>query len=322
MKYIIFDMEWNQPSSPKEKKLALVHGEIIQIGFFVLNDRFDILHKEDILIKPVCYPNINKYVSLLTGITQEYLDTGVTFDTAIHRMADYFTSETVLFTWGDDDIPILRENLKYHNISDVSLPMHYNLQRIFCAQTNTPLRQIALKTASEHFSIEPDVQAHNALNDAYITYLVAQKLDIPLGISEYTKYSLPKNETNPQQPWLTAKVLFLLEQDYGGQFDGMAAFCRNIALRCPECGSELKINGLCRHGKSAFVTTAFCDKNKGYFVRYELKENQVITSVYALNEAFERLYRGRLRKKEKREQYKQFYKMQAKCKKKSNKTSL
>lgn len=315
MNYIIFDMEWNQPSSPKEKNHALIHGEIIQIGFFVLNDNLEVLHKEDILIKPVCYPVINKYVAILTGITQELLNTGITFNTAIHRMAEFFRDDTVLFTWGDDDMPILRENMKFHGITDIALPMHYNLQRFFCAQTDTPSRQIALKTAAEHFNIEPDVQAHNALNDAYITLLVAKKLNIPLGIAEYAKYSLPKNEKNSQQPWLTAKVLFLIEQEFHGQFDGMAAFCRNIAIRCPECGAELKLNSLCRHGKSAFVTTAFCDKNGGYFIRYELKNEHTITSVYALNEAFERLYRGRLRKKEKRDRYKQIYKMQAKRKK-------
>ncbi len=315
MNYIIFDMEWNQPSTPKEKNHALIHGEIIQIGFFVLSDKLEILHKEDILIKPVCYPNINKYVSILTGITQDILDTGVDFSAAAHRMAEFFSDDTVLFTWGDDDMPILRENMKYHGITDISLPMHYNLQRFFCAQTDTPSRQIALKTAAEHFNIEPDVQAHNALNDAYITFLVAKRLNIPLGIAEYAKYSLPKNEKNTQQPWLTAKALFLIEQDYHGQFDGMATFCRGISLRCSECGSALKLNSLCRHGKCAFVTTAFCEKHGGYFIRYELKNEQVVTSVYALNEAFERLYRGRLRKKEKRERYKQIYKSQAKCKK-------
>ncbi len=312
MNYIIFDMEWNQPSSPKEKNHALIHGEIIQIGFFVLNSKLEIMHKEDLLIKPVCYPVINKYVAILTGITQEVLDTGSTFCEAVHRMSEFFSDDTVLFTWGDDDMPILRENMKFHGITDISLPMHYNLQRFFCAQTDTPSRQIALKTAAEHFSINLDVQAHNALNDAYLTLKVAQKLDIPRGISEYAKYSLPKNEKNSQQPWLTAKVLFLIEQEFCGQFDGMAAFCRKISLRCPECGSELKLNSLCRHGKSAFVTTAFCDKHGGYFIRYELKDEIITTSVYTLNEAFERLYRGRLRKKEKRERYKQIYKAQAK----------
>lgn len=315
MKYIIFDMEWNQPSTPKEKNPALIHGEIIQIGFFVADEKLRVLHREDIMIKPVCYPNINKYVAILTGITQEAIEKGVAFNTAIRRMAEFFGDDTVLFTWGDDDMPILRENMKYHGIDDIGLPMHYNLQRFFCGQTDTPSRQIALKAAAEHFSIQPDIKAHNALNDAYITLLVAEKLDIPKGISEYAKYSLPKNEKNSQQPWLTAKVLFLTEQEYHGQLDGMAAFCRNIVLRCPECGTELKLNSLCRHGKSAFVTTAFCDSNRGYFIRYELKDEQITTSVYALNEAFERLYRGRLRKKEKREHYKQIYKTQRKCKK-------
>lgn len=318
MNYIIFDMEWNQPSSPKEKNPALIHGEIIQIGFFVLDDSLEILHKEDILIKPVCYPAINKYVGILTGITQNMLNQGVSFSTAINRMAEFFTEETALFTWGDDDIPILRENIKFHNIHNIILPMNYNLQRFFCAQTDTPSRQIALKTAAEHFGIEPDVQAHNALNDAYITLLIAKKLNIPLGIAEYTKYSLPHSEKISQQPWLNVKALFLIEQDYHGQLDGMASFCRGINLRCPECGLSLKLNSLCRHGKSAFVTTAFCEKHGGHFIRYELKDETVTTSVYALNEAFERLYRGRLRKKEKRDRYKQIYKSQKKTSK--NKT--
>ena len=315
MNYIIFDMEWNQPSSPKEKNHALIHGEIIQIGFFVLDDRLETLHKEDILIKPVCYPAINKYVSILTGISQDMLEKGVCFSDAIRRMSEYFQDDTVLFTWGDDDMPILRENMKYHGITDIALPMHYNLQRFFCGQTGTPSRQIALKTAAEHFGIDPDIQAHNALNDAYVTLLVAKKLDIKAGISEYAKYSLTINEKNVQQPWLTAKVLFLIQQEYNGQFDGMASFCRNIPIHCPECGGQLKLNGLCRHGKAAFVTTAFCEKHGGYFIRYELKNEQITTSVYTLNEAFERLYRSRLRKKEKRERYKQIYKAQAKCKK-------
>lgn len=315
MNYIIFDMEWNQPSSPKEKNHALIHGEIIQIGFFILNDRLDVLHKEELLVKPVCYPAINKYVAILTGITQETLDKGISFCEAIHRMSEFFSDDTVLFTWGDDDMPILRENMKFHGISDISLPMHYNLQRFFCAQTDMPSRQIALKTAAEHFSIDLNIQAHNALDDALLTLMIAKKLDIPKGISEYAKYSLSKNDKNSQQPWLTAKVLFLIEQEFNGQFDGMAAFCHKISLKCPECGSELKHNSLCRHGKSAFVTTAFCDKHGGYFIRYELKDEIITTSVYTLNEAFERLYRGRLRKKEKRERYKQIYKAQAKLKK-------
>ncbi|MBQ8614824.1 MAG: exonuclease domain-containing protein [Ruminiclostridium sp.] len=315
MNYIIFDMEWNQPSSPKEKKHALAHGEIIQIGFFVLSDSLEILHKEEILIKPVCYPVINKYVAILTGITQEIIETGASFDKAIHRMAEFFSDDTILFTWGDDDMPILRENMKYHNITDITLPMHYNLQRFFCAQTDTPSRQIGLKTAAEHYNIEADVQAHDALNDAYLTLLVAKRLDIPAGIADYAKYSLPRNEKNAQQPWLNSKALFLIEQEFGGSFDGMASFCRNIPLRCSECGNSLKLNSLCRHGKAAFVTTAFCEKHGGYFIRYEHKNNTVVTSVYTLNEAFERLYRSRLRKKEKREKYKQIYKAQAKCKK-------
>ena len=65
MNYIIFDMEWNQPSSAKEKNPDLIRGEIIQLGFFVLNEKLEVLHNENILIKPVCYKNINQYVGFI-----------------------------------------------------------------------------------------------------------------------------------------------------------------------------------------------------------------------------------------------------------------
>lgn len=310
MTYIIFDMEWNQPSSAKEKNPALLHGEIIQLGFFVLDEKMNVVSKERLTIRPVCYPTMNQYVSVLTGITQDDADHGLTFKEAFLSMAKYFSDEAVLFTWGDDDMPILRENMAFHGICNIPLPQHYNLQRIFCSQTNTPQRQIALKTAAEQLQISTEIQAHDALNDAYITFLVASKLNIPDGISQYSSYSL-KTASRSQPHWITVVPLAKYEVNFTGQFDGMAAFCRSINIPCPVCKGTLSFQTLCRHGKSAFITIAECENDNRFFVRYELKEDIISVSVFKSDKNFEGIYTTRMRHKEKREKYRNLYRNDA-----------
>lgn len=310
MNYIIFDMEWNQPSSAKEKNPELVRGEIIQIGFFVLNDNFDILHKENILIKPVCYTSINQYVGLLTGISQKMLNNGITFEAALRRMSEFFDDDTLLFTWGDDDVPILNENMKFHEIDDISLPKHFNLQRFYAVQTNAETRQTALKTAAEHFEIEADIQAHDALNDAFLTLLIAKKLDISRGIEEYDK-AIIKKDSKTHSPWENDNLIFSISQEFNKHPGSIPDTCRSITVSCKDCGEEIIFNPLCRHGRYGFVTTAECVCTSRYFVHFEMKNNILTADVYELSEKTEKFYENKIRVKETRKRY-----YQAKKKKK------
>ena len=308
MNYIIFDMEWNQSSSQNAKVPELSHGEIIQIGFMVLNEQLEILHREKLNIKPVCYTVMNKYVCALTGISQRDIDCGVSFEDAVRRMAEFFKEETAIITWGDDDLPVLNENLKFHKISDIKLPPHYNLQRIFSMQTGTGARQTGLKTAIEHFDIDTDVQAHDALNDAYMTVLVARRLDIKKGISEYNNYKFPGKDKSSHQPWLSEKPLSFDEFAYSGNMDGMGAFCVNIPAICPVCSSEADREAVCRHGKNSYISAASCHEHGRFFLRYVLSGSIITLSCFKETEDFERIYRNRLRQKEKRQKYKEIYK--------------
>ncbi len=317
MTYIIFDMEWNQPSSQKEKNPALLHGEIIQLGFFIVNESMEIIRKERLTIKPVCYPTMNKYVSLLTGITQEEADGGLSFREAIASMSHHFSDDAVLFTWGDDDMPILRENMAFHGI-DIPLPLHYNLQRIFCAQTNTPQRQIALKTAAEKLEITPDIQAHDALNDAYVTFLIAKKLKLSEGIEQYSSFSV-KSSSRSQAHWAVSKPAVKLEAPFSGRFDGMAAFCRGMVIPCPECRETIRFGTLCRHGKNAFITIGSCEKHGSFFIRFELNDEKICASAFMNDKTFEGIYNTRLRHKEKREKYRRIYAEEGKSKTTSKK---
>ena len=302
MNYIIFDMEWNQPSSAKEKNPDLIRGEIIQLGFFVLNEKLEALHKENIVIKPVCYKNINQYVGFLTGISQNMLNKGVSFESALRRMAEFFTDDTVLFTWGDDDIPILNQNMKFHKI-EMTLPKHYNLQRFYSIQTENETRQTALKTAAEYFSIETDIQAHDALNDAYLTLLVARKLDINRGIAEYDKASICVKPKVIKKPWDDEKLYCCTQNDYDKVIGALPDTCRNTIICCGECKESLILSNLCRHGKNSFITVGECVCGKRYFIHFELKNCVLTTNVYQLSDKTEKFYESKIQAKQTRKRY-------------------
>ena len=294
MKKIIFDLEWNQPTNSPASKL-LPHGEIIQIGFIVTDEENRITHKNEVMIRPVCYRKMNPYVSSLTGIKQSDINKGMTFSEAIDIMSEFFDDDTVLITWGDDDMPILRDNLAFHSRNDVALPVHYNLQRIYAVQMNAEQSQIGLKTAFEALGITDEIKAHDALNDAYMTYLIAQKLDLEKGIAEYAKRVVVKPAKTVVQPWEKYEPICSANMETSIKPTGLADVCRKVHICCPVCGIDYSGGELVRHGKCSFVASAGCADHETVFIRYELKSGILSVSCFDMNEEFEKIYKNRVR---------------------------
>lgn len=297
MKYIIFDLEWNQPTG-MERSQDMPHGEIIQVGFIVTDDSLELLHREEITIKPVFYKQMNPYVSTLTGITQADINAGTGFEQAMERMSEHFDDDTALITWGDDDMPILRENMMFHDLDETELPEHYNLQRIYAVQTNTERRQIALKTAAEALGITDEMKAHDALNDAYMTFLIARKLNISEGIEGYAAASPAKKKPKLVQPW--EAVLPICSANYPEKIKPgtLSASCKKMKMCCPKCGNLVTGGEKIRQGKSSYVSKAACSCGMR-FIRYSLSGGVLNASCFAMTEEFEKIYRNRVRVREK-----------------------
>ncbi|MBP3855539.1 MAG: exonuclease domain-containing protein [Ruminiclostridium sp.] len=316
MNYIIFDLEWNQPVN-SGKSSEMPHGEIIQIGFVAVSEEMEITHREELMIKPVIYRVMNPYVSTLTGITQADIDRGMSLPEAMEIMSRYFGAETVLMTWGDDDMPILRENLSYHGIGSDMLPAHYNLQRIFAAQTESHLRQTGLKTALEILGITDEIKAHDALNDAYMTYLIAKKLDLAQGIGNYAGIS---EKTAVKRPlWETQKPVFVVRSVFSGNPSGMAAKCRGLHFCCPQCGKDFFGTEPVRLGKNSFIAAGECPDLGGLFFRFSLKEGYISAAGFRMNDELDGIYKARLSSREKREKRREMFRDAARMKRKSKK---
>jgi len=191
MHYITLDLEWNQAYAEKalavQKRLSRrLRGEVIQIGAVKLDKNMMPCGSYQVIVKPKYFKKIHKHVSVLTGITQEQIDLGTTLPEAAERFRKWCGKDFVFLTWGPDDIPMLKENFRVHDLPSSWLDSTYDLQLIFNSQTDGGSKQRSLEYAMEYFEIPQTLPAHDALNDAYFTALVAKRLDVIEGIKSYS----------------------------------------------------------------------------------------------------------------------------------------
>ncbi len=192
MYYITLDLEWNQAYAEKalavQKRLSRrLRGEVIQIGAVKLDKNMNPCGSYQVIVKPKYFKKLHKHVSVLTGITQEQIDLGMPLPDAAASFKKWCGKDFAFLTWGPDDIPMLKENFRVHELEVSWLDNTYDLQHIFNRQTDDSTKQRSLEYAMEHFEIPQTLPAHDALNDAYFTALVAAKLDVPLGIKNYNE---------------------------------------------------------------------------------------------------------------------------------------
>ena len=190
MHYITLDLEWNQAYAQKalavQRQLSCrLRGEVIQIGAVKLDERMQPIGSYQIIVKPKYFKKLHRHVSELTGITQDQMDMGTPLPIAEAGFRKWCGTDFAFLTWGPDDIPMLKENLHVHGIDGSWLARTYDLQIIFNRQTDGLNKQRSLEYAMEYFEIPQRLPAHDALNDAYFTALVAEKLDVIEGVRTY-----------------------------------------------------------------------------------------------------------------------------------------
>ena len=297
MNYIILDMEWNQPINNAKmiRTPVLLHAEIIQIGAFKVNESFELIDKIKINVRPKYYKKMNPHVEKITGITGVQLTTGETFPQAFRRLRQWCGEEFRFITWGFDDVGVLADNLTLHGL-DPSFGSNYiNLQLIYNKQTNAEHLQCALSTAAETLEIPLDVQVHDALNDAYLTYEICKKLDMTLGIAEYAEYS--------------AKIptpLFKDAVDKIGDIKRMLTNRRVTEIKCPGCGKKLKFRQWLFSNAKNCKTVADCSEcGEKYMVKLKASmitehDYTVVRTVYAATDEDAVAFEEKLKKREER----------------------
>lgn len=272
MYYIALDLEWNQAYA--EKALAVqrrlcsrLRGEVIQIGAVKLDKHLNLCGSYQIIVKPKYFKRLHRHVSELTGITQEQMDMGTPLPEAAERFKRWCGKDFAFLTWGPDDVPMLKENLNVHSIKGDWLDSTYDLQLIFNRQTEDEKKQRSLEYAMEHFEIPQNLPAHDALNDAYFTALVAQKLNMEEGIKNYSV----NNGT-------TLESSVIGDADAGDDgYVTIGELLDDPIVKnpiCPLCVSKLKLVSKPLHSKGQRYTFRYvCDKHGDILLSLKLYRN-------------------------------------------------
>lgn len=272
MYYITLDLEWNQAYAQKalavQRQLsARLRGEVIQIGAVKLDKNMNICGSYQVIVKPKYYKKLHKHVSELTGITQDQMDVGTPLPTAAEKFKRWCGDDFAFLTWGPDDIPMLKENFHVHGIESDWLNKVYDLQQIFNRQTDCGSQQRSLEYAMEHFEIPQTLPAHDALNDAYFTALVAKKLNVPEGVRTYS---------SSNGEFLESSVIGDADAGDDGYVTIGELLDDDLVKKplCPICHAEMTIKNKPLHSKGQRYTYHFhCKKDGDMLLVLKLHRN-------------------------------------------------
>ena len=266
MKYIIFDLEWNQAADVTTliQEPVYLTGEIIEIGAVKLDENFCSVDELRLYITPQYYTKMHKEISALTGIKDKDLaQNGIPFPEAYKQFVEWCGEEYAFMTWSMNDMPMLIDNMVLHGIDVSELPECYDIQRIFSREIMRAETRYSLDTALTLMKEKGDT-AHDALHDARNTAKICNHLDLETYLGEYT-----------------SKVF--AERPSGKKYENRGQIMRDSGLGeffCPWCGQPVKCDQWLSLSRSTYVAYGRCADGDEFLVQLSVvfhKKNEYST---------------------------------------------
>ena len=197
MNYIILDLEWNQSSEGRTKRIKELPFEIIEIGAIKMDENYNVIGEFNQLIRPKVYRDMNRITQNLIHIDMEDLQRGKPFEEVILQFIDWCGEEYMFCTWGPLDLTELQRNMRYYDQKMLSdRPLKYlDLQKIFAISFEDKSARHTLEYAVDFLKIEKDIPFHRAFSDAYYTSKVFEKCPREmLSYVSFDTYILPSGK--------------------------------------------------------------------------------------------------------------------------------
>lgn len=204
MKYIVFDLEWNQGYSSKEESYKSLPFEIIEIGAVKLDESFNIIDSFHRIIKPVVYTELFKYTKELIPLTEKDLSKGTDFVTACNEFLKWCRKGNRIYsfaTWGTLDLFELQRNMAFFEVyNSFSRPLYYyNVQYLFnIFMEKYDETVFSLENAIKYLEMDEDKAFHSAISDAEYTAEILRHIS-DINISLYPSVDTYKFPLNRKQ---------------------------------------------------------------------------------------------------------------------------
>ncbi len=270
MTYIVMDLEWNQPVSknsyPYLKIGDKMSNEIIQIGAYKVSEELEIIDSFCTYIKPRYYKKLNSFVKRVTQINKDIINSADGFDVAIERFKNWCGDDFSIFTWGNDDVYVMKQNLDFYGMDKSFITKWYDMQMIFSSSHMHDSSQRSLRFAMEYFGIEEDNERrlHDALDDAYYTAKVFTLHDIKDCLCSYELTSD-----------FDTMCMELDDTRFGSFYSKNKALhdARVAHVFCPECGESAKEHSAWISLGGKYVCIASCEKHGEFVSRVKINKH-------------------------------------------------
>lgn len=290
MKYIVFDMEWNQTYG-RERPLPFgrsLTGEIIEIGAVRLSENFKYEDVMKVYVRPRFYRKLHSMVKRLTGITQDVLDDSPDFPEALEIFREFCTDDFVTMTWGDSDMPVLRENIDAWGLPKWEAK-NYNLQSIYMKQKGLK-NHIALETAALELGIAAEnIQYHDAACDAAVTAEISRRIETAKGIEEYV---------TPLGEFTESDIVGYEKVNGVKDLQKLRSDPRIRFTVCPKCKRPLEAERIIPQSSGKKLARLECADDGKFLLRLRTwrsgDEFNVTKTLYEWNDAVETVYNERL----------------------------
>jgi len=183
---IFVDLEMHPIARAFTKEFATLKNEIIEIGAVMLDEHL----REIASFKEYVHPDYSNKVyakyQKLTSITTEMLADAPCFQSVFARFCKWCGNDYIIYSWSDNDIFTLEDNMLYHEMEIDDLPACYDIQPMFDDQISQNDRNMALSYAVWKLDIKVSSgHLHDALCDAKETAEVMKRLDLSEGLEDY-----------------------------------------------------------------------------------------------------------------------------------------
>jgi DNA polymerase III epsilon subunit-like protein len=182
MEFIVFDLEFNQYTSPGGLPGVRQKGspfEIIQIGAVKLDGSLEASGEFARFVRPSVYTGMDPFISELTGISFEDIAEEDPFPIVLAEFLEFAGGkDAVLCSWGMSDIKELFRSALRSGIDQRLLPSAFiDIQLHAARYLGLSKRKLpSLQSAAEVLAIPAALKFHNALNDAVYTSEVFRRI--------------------------------------------------------------------------------------------------------------------------------------------------
>ena len=145
--------------------------EIIQVGYYLVDKDNNIIEEYNELVKPKLHPKLTKRTLKFLKITQDEINSGIDYvDFYKHFRSVIESYNPAIIVWGRNDFLALRDSYRVNNVTTLKSKTRYiNLLKLHKNFFNLR-NDLGLFNAYKSYSNIENPQAHNALEDAKVTF--------------------------------------------------------------------------------------------------------------------------------------------------------